>query len=247
MISLIDIETLPADAVVGMDLDNPPGWEPSPPRVERRTPPSNWRDPAKIAAWEEREEARYRAECEADAYAQQREAVENWRRSVFNWRRVRIGCIGLMRDGVPVVLDCEANGEADQLRSLLDLLPASGPILTWGDYDARILRSRMMARRIGFGPLGVSGKPWTRRVVDLQRIFAEIVEGNPSRIKGISVDNACDFLGIERTENPISGAEVLDAYVGGRWGEVIAHCAADIRDEWEIAGVLAELGVRFHE
>jgi len=240
---LIDIETLPIDARVGMDLDIAPGWAPVPPRVERKSPPRNWKDEAKIQAKQRELDEDYQRAVEADLTNQRTEALEDWRRSVFRWDRARIGCIGVFAGGsASTVYDCEDIGERAALLRFMDELPPRGRILTWGDYDARILRSRLLHYGIEFGPLGVSAKPWDRRVVNLQRLFADVVEGNPSKIKGISVDAACDFLGIDRADNPIHGRDVLDRYVSGDWGDVIAHCRADVIDEWKVWDRLVGVG-----
>ena len=241
---LIDIETVPAGAEVGMDLYTAPGWEPSPPRVERGRVPANWRDPQKIADREAEIEADYRAALAVDADRQREEAWEEWTRGSLRWQDVRIGCVGIRyADGDSEVIDAMALGEDGERRMLLDLLeaiPAHGRILTWGDYDARILRSRMLAHRIRWGALGISGKPWDRRVVDLQALLAEAVNGSPRDIRGVSVDAACDFLGLDRPGNPIKGSEVLECYITGRWDLVVRHCLADVEDEWRVWEALAE-------
>lgn len=207
--TLIDIETLPIDAAAGMDIAAHVATLPPPPA------PSKYSKPESIKAWQDDPKNR----------------EEHWRRSVFDWQSVRIGCVGIMRDGIPLVLDFE---DGATIADVMEHLPKSGPIYTWGTYDARVIRVACMRAGIPFGPFGVTAKPWDRRVVDLQAVVAEVVTASPRTITGISVDAVCDFFGIERHHNPIRGAGVLDAYIEGRWSDALAHCAADIRDEWAI-------------
>ena len=237
MNALIDIETLPRDATVGMDLTTAPGWSPSPTTQTRRTPPSNYKDPAKIAEWEEAEDRRYLAAIADEVDRDRESAIANWRDGVFRFADVRIACIGVSYGGFDqVVFDClDPEREADAIRGMLQSLPQTGAIMTWGDYDARVIRARCLALGIRMGPFASwQRKPWDSRIVDVQREIAAILNGSQSNIRGISVDAICDFLGIERSKNPISGAGVLDAYVAGRGEDVIAHCLADVIDEWAV-------------
>lgn len=226
---LIDIETLPHDARPGMDVVGHVATLPPP------EAPSRYTKPESIKAWQD------------DPVNQ----IEAWERGVFDWRRVRVGCIGIYHgpgsEGgeAAEVIDCEAHGEREALIDFMEAIPARGYIFTWGDYDARVLRSRLLFHGIPFGPIGVSGKPWDRRVVDLQAVFAEVVNGSPRSIKGISVDEACAFLGIGRATNPIKGSDVLECYLTGDWGKVIGHCRADVEDEWKVWDRLRECGVSF--
>lgn len=225
---LIDIETLPADARKGMDLAAHAATLTLPPA------PSRYKKPESIAAWQN------------DPANQ----IEHYRSAVFRWPDVRIGCIGVATangNGGAAdyhVIDCaDPDEEWRGLMELVEMIPARGRIFTWGDYDPRILRSRMLYHGMRLGAFGIDAKPWERRLDDLQRVFAELVEGSPSKIRGISVDAACEFLGIQRVDNPIPGSAVLDRYIEGDWSAVINHCYADIRDEWAVLTRLRECGV----
>ncbi len=202
---LIDIETLPIDAYEGMDIAAHVASLPPP------EPPKRYKKPESIAKWQ-----RENAEAE-------------WRKSVFRFDGVRVGCVGVISKHDALVM---SGPERDVLRDTLAAIPDRGRLLVWGDYDARVLRARMLAHGIPFGPLSTAGKPWERRVTDLQGLIAEALNGYARNTKGISVDAVCSFLGVERSDNPIDGAGVLDAYVEGRWQDVIDHCRADVRDEW---------------
>lgn len=244
---LIDIETLPIDARTGMSLDCAPGWVPPPTKVERKTPPSNWKDPEKIARWEADEDARFANAIAEELDANRGAALEEWRRSVFRFDGVRIATIGVSGASYAWVFEAESEkDEQSMLKNFVYSIPDRGRIITFGDYDARVIRARLLAHGLPLGPFspwrgGQEVKPWDRRVVDLQRLTADVLNGAPNKITGISVDALCEFLGIERFDNPIDGSRVLDAYVDGRWDDIVAHCLADVRDEWAIWTRLMEV------
>lgn len=221
---LIDIETVPGDAYPGMNLEEHVARLPPPPAPARLSKPES------IAAWQ------------ADPVNR----IEHYRSGVFRWAEVRIVCIGIAsRDGARVLRCFDREDEAEVLGALPEILGSagkSGAIWTWGDYDPRVIRTRLLDHRLPFGPFSLRGKPWDRRVSDLQALFAEAVTGSPRSITGISVNAACDFLGIDRSDNPISGADVLDRYIAEDYDSIADHCLADVRHEWAVLERLVEAG-----
>ena len=232
---ILDIETVPYDAKPGMSLECAPGWEPSPATAQRRKCPGNFKNQNTIEAWEEKETVRHALAVSEELDTNRTKALKHWRDGSLDWRRVRIVCIGLHSEHGSALFECyEPEQERAALLRMLDWIPREGKIVAFGSYDATKIRARLLAHRIHFGPFTTTAKPWERRVVDLQAIAAEVLNGNARQITGISVDALCEFLGIDRPANPISGAEVLDAYVDGRSAEIGAHCVADVRDEFEL-------------
>lgn len=239
---VIDIETLPLDARVGMDLTCAPGWGPPATRLEMRSPPGNWKDPEKIAAFLVEESHRYAAAIAAELDDNREAALKEWRDSVFAFDGVRIALIGICDGYSAQVIDCEQAGERAGLEDLQSILAKHGddPIWTFGSYDPRIIRSRLLAHGIHFEAWSTRRKPWERRVADLQARCAEILHGSQREIRGVSVDRVCRFLGIERAEQ-IRGGEILDAYVRGDWRRAVEHCESDVWDEWKILEALEEV------
>ena len=121
-VCFIDLETLPADATVGMDLTRAPGWEPGelvvvPP--ERRHVPSNYKKASSIIEWEQKEQIRLqqaRGGAEAKALEVQDEerakALKHWRDGSTDGYRARIACISIAFGERPVqVIDCVEDEE----------------------------------------------------------------------------------------------------------------------------------------
>ena len=239
---ILDIETLPRTATPGLDLTNgPPGWPgPTDRAVERRTRPANITRTETAAEWERNEDSRHLAAVAADVDAQRTEAVEAWRRGALHWSTVRIGCIGWTTDGRANVIDAEAIGERAAISRLLDACGTASMVWTWGPYDAWVIRSVCVRFGIHPGPLVSAGKPWERRHRDLQAGWAAWLTGHERDVRGISVREVAAFAGVEGLVG--SGAEVLDCYLGGRWPEVLAHCAGDVVVEWELLRLLRTLG-----
>lgn len=249
----IDLETLPADASVGMDLTQAPGWTP-PPLVmeepERRTVPSSWKDPGKIQTWYAKEQIRYTAalgEAKTKAYQVQRDdrikALEHWKRASVDGYRARIACVSYAIGERPVqVIDCVE----DEAGGLRELAMMTGPRSTWVAHNGEGFDFPMIQlRAIKHGGLRLAGrfhqsKPWDGTLVDTLKWWPTL-GGWGDRFKGTKLDAICEHLGIERTDNPIDGSQVLAAYVEGRWEDVIAHAAADVRDLREVYRVLAEV------
>ena len=240
---LLDIETLPRTASIGYDVARlgPPGWAgPVDRPVPRKSCPANYTDPAKIAAWEAAEDVRHAAAVASDVDVQRAEAVDHWRRGALHWSTVRIGCIGWTTDGRANVIDAEAIGERAAISRLLDAAGDKHLVWTWGSYDAWVIRAVSVRLGIHPGPLVSAGKPWERRHRDLQAGWAGWLGSGEREIRGISVREVAAFVGVAGLVG--SGAEVLDCYLGGRWGEVLAHCAGDVAVEWELLTLLRRLG-----
>lgn len=258
-VGIVDIETLPGDAVVGMDLTQAPGWVPTPidlPPIERRTVPSSWKDEAKKAAWEVKEKARFDAEAEkqtgkiATLEADQKaKALKDWRAHSLDPMKGRIGLITLaMGEHSVHVIDCaedERAGLVELGEFIMDHQAGmNGRRIQWVahngfGFDFPYVQLRALAH--GSTKLASrfhQEKQWDNHLVDTLKWWPQM--GGWGKPKG-NLDAICAHLGIERLDNPIGGAKVLDAYVEGRWPDVVKHGVADVRDLREVFRVLLEV------
>jgi len=249
----IDLETLPGDATVGMDLTQAPGWEAPPLVVEepkRRTVPASYKKDTAIQSWLLKEQGRMREarlEARAKAWEAQKEekakALKRWRDGSLDGYRARIACIAIASGEHPVqVIDCAEDEEA----GLRELGIVMSPGRTFVAHNGEGFDFPMVQiRALKYGGVRLAarlhqGKPWDGRLVDTLKWWPTL-GGWGDRFKGTKLDDICRHLGIERTDNPIDGSQVLDAYVRGDWPDVIAHAHADVRDLREVYRVLAEV------
>jgi len=220
-VCFLDIETLVEDAVEGMDPTCAPGWEA--PKIEdlveepkRRTCPANYGDAA-AERWESKESTRYSAAVR-DAWLAAHEAIqldraktrETWAKGSLSPLRGRVACISLaFGERAVQVIEC-ADDERGGLWALNAELGRVEPdvIVTHNGFgfDFEFLWKRALKHRIP----------------DLSQAMRQ---GKPH-----SLDTVCAFLDIERAPSTIDGSGVLDAYLSGRWAEVVEHAAADIVD-----------------
>lgn len=245
-ICFIDLETLPSDATVGMDLTKAPGWEPEPVSAERKSPPKNWKDPKKIIEWEAKEQDRYLAAVEEAKVKQQADALSKWRKGSLSGLHGRIACISLAFGEEEVeVIDCAEDEKAGLValaervalqRSALNIRQITFVAQNGLDFDFPLIQIR--ALKYGSTKLAAlfhQEKPWDGVLEDPSKWWPKMGYRDFCPKLGV----ICEHLGIDHDEdNPISGAEVLDAYVRGDWDQVIAHAKADVRDLRSIYKIL---------
>lgn len=265
---LIDIETLPAGAeafrafagTTGASWRDllPPGAEaelgpcPDPEPMPVVVAPSTYKDPAKIAQyiadrtplalakWQEANEkaaAAYLASCH-----------DWWARGSLRPHRGSIYCLGWTVDGVAHV---ETGTESDMIDVLGELLREHRPshlVAHNAQFEADFITAaairadRWDVASVTIAPhYGVTAqmKLYDRRPAwyCTQRAWSE------TRVK---LEHVCQVLGIPHHDgkrDPIDGAEVLPAYMDHREGDIIAHCRADVEDEWALLEALRRLGV----
>ena len=215
-VCFIDIETLPDDASVGMDLTRAPG----------------------AAAHDSDLEVR----------------LHKWRRHSLDPLAGRVGLITIATGeaGVHVIdaadderaglteLKTHIDDHYNTLRGPYDIIPT----LVWVghngiSFDFPFLQIR--ALKHGLPLLAAEfhqDRPWDGTLIDTLRWWPQM--GSNGRPRG-TLDAICAHLGIERTDNPIDGSQVLDAYVSGHWADVVAHGVADVRDLREVYRVLAQM------
>ncbi len=253
-ICFIDIETLPEGATVGMDATRAPGWEP--PSVEgfvaepeRKTCPAHFRKPDAIERWEANESGRYSAAVR-DAWLAAHEAMKaekvkarkEWASGSLDGMRGRIACVSIaFGEGEIDVIEC-AEDEAGGLADLDAVMRRRKPRAIVAHYGIGFDFPFIQLRAVKHDLLGLArrfhqDKPWDGLLVDTKALWP-MVRGS----KGANLANVCAFLGIDHdVDNPITGADVLDAYIAGRWGDVVAHAAADVRDLRGVYRVLAQV------
>ena len=250
-VCFIDLETLPEDACVGMDPGCAPGWTPTPidqlvAEPGRRTCPTSYRKSQTIDAWEARESERYStAVREAWLAAHDAQEIERakgreeWAKGSLNPLRGRVACISVaFGEGDVDVIEC-AEDEASGLRELSGRIGGARVFVAhYGiGFDFPFLQVRAMRH----GGLRLAralhqDKPWDGRLVDTKDWWPVVGR------KGARLVDCCALLGIDHSEgNPIDGSEVLDAYISGRWQEVVEHARADVRDLREVYRVLAQV------
>ena len=240
----IDIETLPEDAYLGMPHGIAPGWE-RPDALTfyveptRRTLPSSYKKAETVARWEANEDERHlgamrdaRAAAESAVDDDQAAAWESWKKGSLSPMTGRIACISMAFDEEAVeVIEC-AEDEAEGLFELGERLRRPAIIVAHNghgfDFEwlwKRCVKHRMPRLAVWFR----QPKPWDDQLLDTLMLW-----NNGARHKRGTLDALCKFLDVERAPSAIDGAGVLDAYISGRWHEVVEHAAADIEDLREI-------------
>lgn len=230
---LIDIETLPEDATVGMDLQRPPGFVMPPYEAVQRSVPRNYKDPAKILVWQQAEFQRQAEEGLKWAGDKHAEAESNYRQRSLSPMTARIACIGYALDHNPAqVIRCDDN-ERDGLETLMGVIKSRRPSVVIAhnghgfDYD--FLWKRLMKHGHSDAMWFYQEKPWEKKLQDTY------LKWSKANRRGGNMDDICKFFGWEREDNPIRGGEVLDAYIDGRMSDVVAHCRGDIEDLRKLA------------
>ena len=95
-------------------------------------------------------------------------------------------------------------------------------------FDLSVLHKRSII--CGIQPpydLPYNEPPWRRRYVDT------MFEWSGAR-GGVKLTVLCDMLGIDVSDDDITGAEVWDAYQAGRMDHIVEHCRRDVARVREI-------------
>jgi hypothetical protein len=170
-------------------------------------------------------------------------ADDVWRRTALDPTRGRILAIGLAVDDGDVVIEYNEGGSLAGERKLLEwLLPHIGGDVssTWVAHNGQSFDFRWLKRRSakhGLYDLSKAfhvNKPWESHLVDTLAVW-----NAPDRPQGGtgSMDSLCEFFGISRADNPISGAEVFDRWAAGDHEAIKAHLVDDVarlRDVYRI-------------
>lgn len=250
----LDIETIPCQAQSFRDEIAKPIVDATAYRIsgfkaeiEQLKPPSNYKDPAKIADWTANELPKKKQALEAQIKACEDEVAgkvdEAWRRTSFDGALCQIVCIGsAIGDANPLTLHSKPQevlslkAEGQLLRSWFAALELAVPTderhaLIWVghnviDFDLRIIYQRSVVH--GIRPpywIPFDSKPWGDRVYDTMLGWA----GNRGRV---GLDKLCRILGIDakgsELGDEIDGSKVWDFVKEGRIKDVATYCAGDV-------------------
>ena len=235
----LDIETLPGtDEPDYGDLIDPADVTV---HDDELRPDGRLKDPAKIAADLEKKREKLLEKRRADAVKAREDAYEHWARGSLSAIRGRVYCVGVAVDYAEPVVICGGT-EEDTLASLqsgLKRRAGDRPILTtWNGngFDLPYLAKRALRYELWtLASICRRKKQW-----DEGDLFKTWLMGH-MRGEG-KLDDVAAMLGIERPDNPIHGADVLDAYLDGRGDEIVAHCKDDVRTLQRIAEKFANAG-----
>jgi hypothetical protein len=224
----LDIETLP--------MGEPPADpEPEPLGLpEDLAPPAHYKDEAKIAAWRdaawgkhvERSQAAHQAACAATR--------EEWAKGSLNPMKGRVLCVGVASGTRPptVIMREDERQVLEELQAGLLALTKPGPdgygkrlkVWTWNGngFDRPFLAKR--ALRHGLHPL--AGMMRIQKKYDAGDLMEVWSMGD--RRGAAKLDDVAAFLGIDRSDNPIGGAQVLKTHLAGGAETIAAHCRDDV-------------------
>lgn len=210
---VIDVETLPLAAAL-QELY---------PRADRQ-PPSNWKDPAKIAEWYEADERKWRdnrvKECS------------------LNPRLGRVLCIGYTTEDNQDASVNFAKTEADEpalLRAFWETIGMeSGEVVTWnGQWDLRFLIIRSMVHGIRPTVRSEIVRGWFRRYSTYPHFDVRAVLTNWDQYESGDLTEWSRFFNLPERDEAIrhlTGADIARLYAEGNIVAIEAYCAADVND-----------------
>tara|TARA_R110000824_G_scaffold357963_1_gene545505 strand:+ start:439 stop:1191 length:753 start_codon:yes stop_codon:yes gene_type:complete len=228
---MVDLETVPEDARIGMTVDHAPGWERLVVKPEAKMVPGNYKTADAISNWRAKELTRYQNACASAMVKAHEKANAEWKKGSLNAMKGRIIAIAYsFGEEEPAVIECPEDERfgLQTLNAMMDTRQPRHIVAHHGhgfDFPWLMLRSM----RHGLYPLAnvfFQEKPWDERLLDTKLMWPTI-----RGLTSSSLANTCAFLGIDHSEgNPIDGSMVLDAYLDGRYGDICRHGLADIRD-----------------
>lgn len=200
--------------IVTLDIETIPG--PNRPSPESIKAPANYKDPAKIRAYQE-------------------EAVEDeWRKQALHPLQGRIVCIGYAVDDQPVRI---IQTETEQVMLTLlsaDLKTQLGhDLLTWvghnvADFDLQWLRLRAIKY----------GLTWLQQNIRLDRYkgnyFDTMAEMGAWNQRYRLID-ALEFFGLPSKPDGMDGSKVFDLWQAGEMDKITEYCRNDVEIERALA------------
>lgn len=210
---VLDIETLPLAAALNEVY----------PRDDR-SPPSNWKDAAKIAEWYVADEKKWRTnrvhECS------------------LNPRLGRVLCIGMTTEDNKDVSVTFAKTEADEpklLRAFWETIGMeAGEVVTWhGSWDLRFLIIRSMVHGINPTVRPETVRAWFRKYSTYPHFDVRAVLTNWEQYEPGDLTEWARFFSLpERPENirHLTGADVARLYAEGDFTTLELYAAWDVAD-----------------
>ncbi|MDX1253655.1 MAG: hypothetical protein R3201_00100 [Oceanisphaera sp.] len=209
--------------------------------------PSRWKDPAKIEARRLELQEEHRAALASYGERAGRAAVDYWRTWSLLPSRCEIATCAFASGGNPVQVDVGAHAGVYWLEEEIRSYQPTHIIAWNAAYDCAVLHLQCL--RTGTVP-HLTRATWMPHY-SAQARFRIKRQVEPLDLMGFwhqvrgkgegSLDTACRVLLGERPDNPISGAEVFDAFFQGRGEDIARHNKADVRDLREVWGRLADV------
>ena len=200
----------PIPAEIYIDIETLPG--PHKPSPEDIPPPGNYKDAAKIKAYQESK------------------VDEQYRKQALNSMKGEILCISwAVDDEEPQALirDDGAATEKDLLWRFNVATSAYSPI-TWIGHNIKTFDLQWLWRKsIKYGWTALARKipreRYSKQVYDTMELWA-----GPDYRDMTSLTDIAAFLGLDCDPDDISGADVHDAYLAGDLDRIVAHCKQDV-------------------
>lgn len=192
-----------------LDIETIPG--PDKPDVSSIKVPANYKDEAKIKAYQEEH------------------LEEEYRRQSLDSMKGEILCIGYAFDEAPVEVIC-GNNEFQTLYSFQDVLKAAmgqynDPVtfVGWGNrgFDMPFLWRKAVKYQLSPLKKAINRDKGRGNILDLIEVWA--AEWKDYR----KLDDVARFLGIPGKEG-MSGSQVYDYYLEGRIDEITLYCQRDV-------------------
>jgi hypothetical protein len=179
-------------------------------------PPSNYRKPETIAAWERDERPR------AIDHAIRKLALDPWFAQII--------CICVSVDDQEMTLTGTERDILIAFNNELRRITANGnrglPVFIGHvvQYDLRTIAARSVVNRLPIPHIPYNIKPWSERIYDTANFLND---------KFIGMDKLCLALGIEGKDG-FDGSMVYDAYLRGEISRIATYCLDDVRRTREI-------------
>lgn len=207
---VVDIETVPLAA--SMQAQYP---------EDRRDPPANYKSDEAIAKWRAKDRAEWQAGLAKDAS--------------LNPRLGRVLCVGLkVGDGETVVKMARTEEEErDVLVAFWEAVSQTeGEVVTWnGAWDLRFLLIRSLIHGVPFTEYvsGHTSRSWFRKFAVHPHTDCKAVLTNwdPPR-SGEGLNEWCDAFGLPRKVGGITGGDVYQLYLDGKFDELAEYNKGDV-------------------
>jgi predicted PolB exonuclease-like 3'-5' exonuclease len=207
---VVDIETVPLAASM---LTRYP--------EDRRNPPANYKSDEAIAKWRANDRIEWQ-----DGLAKE---------CSLNPRLGRVLCIGMKLDDEPTVVHM-AKSEEDEdevLRAFWKTVELSeGEVITWnGAWDLRFIVIRSVIRGIPFTEhvAGYTTRLWFRKYTYAPHTDCKAVLTNWDQPRsGEGLNEWCAAFGLPAKTDGITGADVYQMYLDGKWDQLAEYNKGDV-------------------
>lgn len=206
---IFDLETVPLAASLGISYPE-----------EERTPPGNYKDPAKIAEWRDKDREKWTSEIAKTAALNPRLG-----------RIVAAGAASCDDSREPFVLLAGNEGAEGRIIQNLwtAIADANGEIVTFNGlgFDVPFLLVRSMVNGVKPAVPLKTLRDWSRRYSFFPHYdIRAVLTGWDNRASGTLTDWA-ECLGCNVPQT-VSGRDIGDLYHAGDFGAIQEHCRADV-------------------